>query len=119
MSKLKFADIVANLPTTCEIRYAKSEHEGETYEPPKRACLVLAVSKPGWGFGEFTFIQDENGKLFLDTECSNVDTVLEALEYWVKSAITDHDKDPEKHKLYNKVRGSVCGEHCKICNEQV
>jgi hypothetical protein len=92
-------------------------HPNGTAEPPMRATIVLAVSNPGWGFGEFTFIQDENGKLFLDTECSKVDTVIEALTEWVKGAITDHDTDPEKHKRYNEVRGSICGEHCKICYE--
>ena len=119
----KFSDIVANIPAYCEIRYANTIYDETktieyTGEPLlKRASIVLAVGKPGWGFGEFTFIQDENGKLFLDTECSKVDTVIEALTEWIKGAITDHDQNPENHKRYNEVRGSICGEHCKICHE--
>lgn len=113
----KFEDIIANLPKSCEIRFANSVHATGIYGPPERATLVLGVSSPKWGFGEFTFIQDEKGQLYLDTECSSVDTVIEALAEWIKGAITDHNQDPEKHKRYNEVRGSVCGEHCKICHE--
>jgi len=116
MDKLK--DIFDKVPNYTQIRFASCElHEDDTegMRLPKKATLVIAFGKPGFGFGEFTFVQDSDGKLYLDTECSNRETVIECLAQLVNEAIVDWDQDPIKHKKYNEIRGRRCGELCKVC----
>ncbi len=114
----KLKDIFDSFSTYCEIGYAKSNHKetDDHTERPTRATVVLSVGKKGWGFGEFAFVQDEKGQLFIDTECSNLETVIEAVTNWIKGGITDWDKDPERHKRYNEFMQRSCGEHCKLCH---
>lgn len=81
---------------------------------PKRVVVVLGVSKPGWGFGEFTIIQTPEG-VFIDSEMSKPETVKEALIALVDKAVFDHETDPAKHALYNQATGSRCGERCLMC----
>ena len=102
---------------SAEIRYAKVEYDPDDirYQRPKKATLVIAVSEPDWGFGEFAFVQDETGQLFLDTECSGRERVQEMVAAWISSAIIDSDQDPDKHRRYCEVMQRTCGDGCEIC----
>lgn len=96
------------------------EHEGTMVlsvdePPPKEVVVILEVNEPGWGFGEFTLIQNEDG-VFLDTEMTNMEKVKAAFCALLDSAIKDTDTDPERHRLYNKARVAYCGPACDVCN---
>jgi hypothetical protein len=82
---------------------------------PKSVVAVLSFSQPAFGWGELTFVQDEKGQLYIDTERMSTKTVLDILHNMLDAAITDQDMDPEKHKRYNDVRGRRCGTHCEVC----
>lgn len=110
--------ILDSFPTSCKIDYAhciSNENDEYGIEPPDKATVVLSVSKTGWGFGQFAFVQDKDGQLYINTECSNLETVIEAVTNWIKSGITDWDDDPERHKRYNEVMKRSCGDWCKVC----
>jgi len=91
------------------------EDEYEKGVRAKKVVAVFAFSMKGYGFGELTFVTDEDGQTCIDTECSGRKKVKEMLGWLVDHAIIDHETDPEKHKRYNEVRGARCGENCKIC----
>lgn len=110
--------ILDSCPSYCEIGYARSDMKDPDehgMKRPDRAVVVLSVGKTGWGFGEFSFVQDENGKLFVDTECTSLKTAIGIITEWLGTATTDWDEDPEKHKRYNEVMQRSCGERCKVC----
>lgn len=113
----KFFD---SLSTHVCLGYAHSEYP-EGVEPlgetPDKVVVVLGFSEKGFGFGEVSFVQTKEG-LFLDTEDMGPEKVKKYLSLLVDQAILDTDEDPEKHLLYNKVRNSVCSEHCKICHPE-
>jgi len=44
---------------------------------PKAVTVVLEVSQPGWGFGQFTIRQTPRG-VFIDTECTTKELVKKA-----------------------------------------
>lgn len=111
--------ILDGFPSYCEIRYARSDenkNDEHGMSTPEKAVLVLSVGKKGWGFGEFSFVQDENGKLFVDTECTSLETAVGIITDWLKTATTDWEEDPEKHKRYNEVMQRSCSDRCKVCN---
>lgn len=113
-------EFIEKVDNCCRISYANSEFDQppEVYgEIPDKAVFVLHVSRKGWGFGEFAFAQDEDGQLYIDTECSP-SILKQVINDWIDSAILDTDEDPEKHRKYNQVRGRHCGEGCKVCDEQ-
>jgi hypothetical protein len=118
-----FKDLLNSVPSHVQIRWANVEGDGKLdpdtgEEGVKCAVVVLSFSASGFGFGELTFVQDEHGQLYLDTECIGRKKVMEFLQMWVDSAITDSETDPGKHARYNEVHGRSCGSHCKICFEQ-
>lgn len=89
---------------------ADADHEAT----PERVSLVLAFSESGFGFGEIAIVQTVDG-VFLDAEYMSVERVKRYLSALIDKAITDTDKDPERHALYNKVMGRSCGPGCKVC----
>lgn len=106
-----------SLPMNVVVSYVRQEPASvEVDELADRTVIVVSYSEPSYGFGDFAFVQTEEG-LFLDTETSGPDRVKKYLEYLVDNAILDTDQDPESHLLYNKVMGRICGEHCKICHK--
>lgn len=114
-----FDEIVSTFPTNTYLSYAHQENTGEQdkdtgQDIPKRIVVEISFSEQGFGFGSITFIQTDEG-LFLDTECMSKKKAKEILWRLIDNAIIDHETDPEKHKLYNKVRGAICGGHCEIC----
>lgn len=114
-----FKKILDATPAYVQIRYASSEHDPadvDMLKLPTRASLVIAFGEPGFGFGELTFVQDDTGQLFLDTEHTNKKTVKEFLSKWVDSAFLDTEDDPMKHARYNEVRKRTCGASCRICH---
>jgi hypothetical protein len=105
------------LPTYAQFARVYQENTGKIkYDlpVPKKIWATLAVGAKGWGFGEIVFIQDCNtGQLYIDAETSGKQTVLKFLEYMVDGAIMDTEKDPAKHRQYNKARGVIsCGCGC-------
>lgn len=113
-----FKKILDATPAYVQMTYGSSEHDPADVDGlklPTRASLVLAFGAPGFGFGELTFVQDGEGQLYLDTECTNLERVKAFLSQWVDSAILDTDDDPVRHTRYNEVRGRHCGEHCRVC----
>lgn len=104
-----------SLPMVVDLTYGDSAKKGR----PTQGHDVIACfsySEPGYGFGEFSLRQTEEG-LFLDTEISGPERVKKYLEWLVDNAILDTDQDPERHLLYNKVMGRSCGEECEVCGK--
>jgi hypothetical protein len=118
----KLQALFDQMPTHVSLVYGYTEDppsiedECEKGARPKRVTAVFAFSVKGMGFGELTFVTDQDGQTYLDTEHTSLATVKEMLGWLVDHAIIDHETDPEKHRKYNEVRGATCGEHCRICN---
>lgn len=111
-------EIMDSFPTEVALSYASSTFpEGaEPFEsPPSDVVVCLQFSEKGFGFGEVSLKQTAEG-VFLDTEHMSLKRVKRYFEMLLDSAITDTEKDPEKHALYNKATGTVCGEHCILCH---
>lgn len=70
--------------------------------PPDEIVAILSFSEKGFGFGHVTFVQTKDG-LAIDTECMSRDRVKKYLCWLVDNAVTDTDKDPEKHALYDRI----------------
>lgn len=112
--KPSLEEILNSMPSYQRITFAKFESTGQVDEAgaavPKRIVVVMSVGKKGWGFGEMSFIVNEQGQLFIDAETSSRETVKEFLGRMVDEAILDSDPDPEKHRLYNENTGVIsCG----------
>lgn len=111
-------EFLDKVPDYVKIIHASQELHPTPDEPdfalPKRAVVVLAVGRSGWGFGEITIIA-EDGQIFIDAEMSGRETVKEFLNTLVAEAILDSDIHPDEHKLYNRVHGRQCSERCQIC----
>lgn len=101
--------------STFGVAYAKSELVEEYFDTPKQAVVVFRFSEPGYGFGEFTFKQDEHGQLFINTERTDMAHMQAMFTAWTETAITDCETDPERHRRYNEFMQSTCGERCEIC----
>ena len=110
----KFTELLVEFPTNVWLARA-SDHQDEVDEDAiPEVTVILRFSEKGFGFGEIALKQTQKG-LFLDTECMS----LERVKYFVNSlldkAITDVEQDPERHKLYNEVMQTQCGDRCTIC----
>jgi len=82
---------------------------------PRKLSIGLAFGEPGFGFGEFTFVQDLEGQVYIDTECTSRKTLQRMLSRLLESAIFDTDQDPERHRKYNANRGRRCARSCAVC----
>lgn len=120
MSSLKtFQDVFDKLPTNVQLIFARqvnSEIKDEGGCPiPERIAIGVGFSEKGFGFGEITIVADKDGQVYIDTECMSRDRIKRYLCRLVDEAITDTDKDPEKHARYCKVMNQRCGEGCSAC----
>lgn len=111
-------DVFDKFPNIVQIHHASEEPSYDEEDIPKKATIVLGFAAKGFGFGEFTFVQDEKGQLYIDTEYTGKEFVLEMLTHWIATAIDDGERDPEKHRQYNEFRGRRCGSFCEICNPE-
>jgi hypothetical protein len=103
-----------------EIRWAKVEPGPDVDGPLKRASIVIGFSKAGWGFGEFTIVQDAEGRVFVDAEHCGKEMVLEAFSKLLEGATFDHEYDSPQRHAFNTAtgrRGCDCPE-CKRKEEQ-
>ena len=121
----RFEKALAGLPTRVTLTYAsfKPGPPSESKDPvqlaideppPEEVVVCLQFSEAGFGFGEVAIRQTSEG-VFLDTEHMSVERVKRYFAALFDSAITDTETDPARHKLYNKVMRSECGEVCEIC----
>lgn len=113
-------EVLKGLPTRVRLTYAACKqglHEGGT-DPGgpevEEVVLVLEFSESGFGFGEITIVQTQDG-VFVDTECMSLERVKKYLGALVDSAVTDNDQDPVKHARYNEVMRRGCGPRCRVC----
>lgn len=114
---MKMQEILDGVKTYQRITYVNSEPSGEVDETglsvPRRIVVVMSVGKKGWGFGEFTFVTNKEGRLFVDGEGSPREEIVAAFKRMLDGAVLDSDEDPEKHRLYNENSGvlscSCCG----------
>ena len=113
----KITEIMESMPTVSRLVFGSTEGADPNCEnPPERASAVIAFSKKGLGFGEITIVADVTGQTYIDTEHMDAATVKEILCALVDGAILDVDRDPVRHKQYNEVMKSRCGDRCKVCN---
>ena len=114
----KLQALFDQMPDSISLVYGRTEGlpGDEDFEArAKKVVAVFAFSMKGYGFGELTFVTDQTGQTYIDTECSSREKVKEMLCWLVDHAIIDHETDPKKHRKYNEARGAWCGEHCRIC----
>lgn len=108
--------VLDSCPTNVALGYARSRpNETDELAPPEEVVVVLAFTEKGFGFGEVSIHQTQEG-VFLDTECMSLDRVKRYFNSLLDKAILDTDEDPERHKLYNRVMGRHCGDGCPVCN---
>lgn len=109
-----FQKILDGCPTYATLSYGSFKGTGEQnelgFEKPKRVAAVFDFSIEGFGFGELTLVRDENGQMYIDTECMSKERVKSILCHIVDSAITDREEDPERHIQYHEVMGGFCRE---------
>lgn len=115
----KLQAIFDQMPDSVSLVYGRTEGDPpeDDYESrPKKVVAVFAFSMKGYGFGELTFVTDESGQTYLDTERTDPERVKQMLGWLVDHAITDYETNPVRHLRYNEVRGAQCGRACPVCN---
>lgn len=113
----KMQAVMDSFPTSAALSYGRADYAAGSNDeaPPERVVVVLQFSEKGFGFGEVTIIQTPEGA-FLDTECMSVERVKKYFALLLDGAIADHERDPVKHALYNRVMGRTCSVGCAVCH---
>lgn len=117
----KFEEILSGLPSAVRLTYAAMEPHPVTEEDmdkPMDIVVVLSFSEPNFGFGEISIRTDKLGRTVVDTEHMGKRKTIELLTKLVEQAIDDRDDDPERHALYNQIRGRRCSSSCAACHPE-
>ena len=113
----KIEKMMRNIPTRTTFTFASCDMSEERDEIgsgiPERLVAVFSFSKKGFGFGEIAIAADQNGQVYIDTECMGKEAVIEMFKTLVDDAITDYDRDPERHRKYDDFMTRRCA-NCGI-----
>jgi hypothetical protein len=114
----KFQDILDSFPTKVYLAGAHCNYgeapDGDEIDVPDKVVVCLNFSEVGYGFGGITILQNKNG-IFINTECTNMERVKKYFMTLLDQAITDLDRDPERHARYCEAMDSSCGPACRVC----
>ncbi len=114
----KLTAILNTVPTAVRLTYASMDPQPKTEEDmdaPADIVVTLSFSEKGFGFGEVSLMADKDGRTIIDTEHMGKAKALKYLSRLIEEAIDDVDQDPERHALYNEIRGRKCGDGCRAC----
>lgn len=102
---------LGSVPDYVRIQYAGTRVDGDR----EWKIVVLDFAEKGFGFGEIGIYVNDLGQVAVDTESMGKAAAVKFFRKLIESAIDDTDMDPERHALYNEIRGQRCGHGCIAC----